>query len=202
MTTQFNFGAYMPLALRTEAPLPTMLDRLEHMHLGLTTEVGEFTTEVKRMAIYGKPLDEERRKHMGEELGDVLWYLPIGLDALGLTAGMEDLVSDPIGFTTTNACLASLSRRMTGIVGELGALVESYRANGADTVDEGDYVWVARRIGAMLNLAGWAAEAIGTTLQELGDENIAKLQLSYPDKFTAEAAEARADKAGLDARNS
>lgn len=119
-----NLTDYQKLALRTEKKLPTSVERSVHAALGLTTEVGEYTTEVKRMAIYSKPLDEDRRKHMAEELGDVMWYLAIAADALGMQLG------------------------------------------------------------------------------DIAQANIDKLQLRFPEAYSDEAAEARADKGGVDARNS
>lgn len=119
-----NLNDYQQQALRTEKPLATAALRSMHAALGLATEVGEYTTEVKRMVIYEKPLDEARAAHMAEELGDIMWYMAIAADALGMQLG--------------DICAA----------------------------------------------------------------NIAKLRERFPDAYSNEAAEARADKAGADARNS
>lgn len=119
-----NFSEYQTNALRTEKLLPTPVERLVHASLGLCTESGEVTTEVKRMAIYGKLLDEERKQHIAEEIGDVMWYLAIAADAIGMQMG------------------------------------------------------------------------------DIAEANIAKLKERFPDKYTNEAAEARADKGGLDCHNS
>lgn len=117
-----NLIDYQIAALRTEKPLATAALRSMHAALGLTTEVGEYTTEVKRAVIYEKPLDDARRAHMAEELGDIMWYMAIAADALGLQ--LADICAD----------------------------------------------------------------------------NIAKLQARFPEAYSNEAAEARADKGGLDAR--
>ena len=53
-----------------------------HSMLGITTEAGEFTDAIKKHLLYGKPLDYVNLK---EEFGDILWYISIGLKALGLT---------------------------------------------------------------------------------------------------------------------
>lgn len=115
------FSQYAALAVRTEKVLPTMVERLVHASLGLATETGEVTTEVKRAAIYGKPVDTE---HVAEELGDLLWYIAL------------------------------------------------------------------------------AANAIGADLDAIAAANIEKLRIRFPEKYSDEAAEARADKAGADARSS
>jgi NTP pyrophosphatase (non-canonical NTP hydrolase) len=119
-----NINYYQQLALRTEKPLPTATERLVHACLGLQTETGEVATEIKRMHIYGKPLDAKRIVHIVEELGDIMWYMAI------------------------------------------------------------------------------AADAIGVSFSDILQNNITKLCERFPDAYSNDAAEARADKGGLDARNS
>lgn len=75
-----NFNEYQELAGRTEKPLPTEIERLVHAALGLSTEVGEFTTPIKAAAIYGKPMD---LTNIQEELGDILWYVALAANAIG-----------------------------------------------------------------------------------------------------------------------
>lgn len=62
--------------------------RLLHGSIGLCTEVGELQDALKKHLIYGKPLD---LVNVGEELGDILWYLALVADAAGTTleAAME-----------------------------------------------------------------------------------------------------------------
>lgn len=119
-----NFNEYQHAAVRTAKRFPDPKWELNHAALGLATESGEFTTEVKRMVIYDQPLDPSREAHIREELGDILWYVALACEALGMSMHL-----------------------------------------------------VAR-------------------------ENIDKLQKRFPEKYTNAAAEARADKGGLDARNS
>lgn len=59
---------------------PFIIDLL-HAQMGLTTEVGEFTDTVKKHIIYNQPLDED---NLEEELGDILWYCVLAIEALGL----------------------------------------------------------------------------------------------------------------------
>ena len=47
--------------------------------MGLVTEAGEFQDMLKKHVFYGKPLDEVNLK---EEIGDLLWYCAIALEAL------------------------------------------------------------------------------------------------------------------------
>lgn len=56
--------------------------RLLHASMGLATESGEFVDQLKRHVFYNKPLD---LKNLKEEAGDLLWYLAIALDEIGLS---------------------------------------------------------------------------------------------------------------------
>ncbi|MGH7745873.1 MAG: nucleoside triphosphate pyrophosphohydrolase family protein, partial [Candidatus Dormibacteria bacterium] len=113
------FNEYQTLAFRTARIFENINANLIHASLGLATESGEFTSEIKRMAIYGKPFDEKIQIHLVEELGDILWYIALAATHLDISLGT-----------------------------------------------------IARM-------------------------NIEKLQLRFPDAFSPEAAEARADKGGL-----
>jgi NTP pyrophosphatase (non-canonical NTP hydrolase) len=79
---------YIEEALRTESPItPELVDRLTgnaravHAFFGLLTEMGELADGFKRAIFYGKSLDTTNIK---EEVGDVLWYLAILMDTLGI----------------------------------------------------------------------------------------------------------------------
>lgn len=202
--TTFNFAAYVPLALRTEAPLPTVFERLEHSLLGLITETGEFTTEIKRIAIYGKGIDDlskdgktTLRQHIAEEVGDALWYVAIGADALGMPALLTaplDQAPTPEQLDTRD--LSHMARSIAISVGNFG------QATATVYMIEMDRDTPISTLSATLHKLNTLSGLIGIPLQQIADENIAKLTARYPEKFTAEAAEARADKGGADARNS
>ena len=70
--------------MRTANVLATEELNLVHAALGLATECGEFTTEVKRAFAYAKPITDEMRAHMSEELGDVLWYIALAAHHLNI----------------------------------------------------------------------------------------------------------------------
>lgn len=119
-----NFNEYQANAIRTAKMFGTVSENLNHAALGIATEGGEFTTEVKRMAIYGRAMTVEMQQHMAEELGDVLWYVAL------------------------------------------------------------------------------AAESLGITLHQIARDNVTKLQKRFPEKYSDQAAEQRADKGGLPASQS
>ena len=80
-----SFHEYQASALRTAKSFGDLPTDLTHAALGIATEGGEFTTIVKRAVIYGKPLTGEDIDHMAEELGDLLWYVALACEHLGVT---------------------------------------------------------------------------------------------------------------------
>ena len=74
-----TFKEYQESALCT-APTDVNKDHdLLHGVLGLITEAAELAEVLKKQHAYGKPID---RVNLKEELGDVLWYLPLLCRAL------------------------------------------------------------------------------------------------------------------------
>jgi NTP pyrophosphatase (non-canonical NTP hydrolase) len=81
---------YIQQAIQTEAFYSPAYDRLNtdrnilrllHAAMGMGTEVGEFTDQLKKHIFYGKPLDVINLK---EEVGDLLWYIAVALDVCGV----------------------------------------------------------------------------------------------------------------------
>lgn len=69
-------------AIRTESNnfyLDSVGPRLIHASMGFVTEAGEFQDALKKALFYGKELDKTNLK---EEIGDLLWYMAIAMDAL------------------------------------------------------------------------------------------------------------------------
>jgi NTP pyrophosphatase (non-canonical NTP hydrolase) len=77
-----NTHDYMEQALMTESLPETELTeeqkRLTHAGLGLCTEAAELADAIKKHIFYGKDLD---KVNLVEEIGDILWYSAIVLDA-------------------------------------------------------------------------------------------------------------------------
>jgi len=187
-----QLSQYQAAALRTEKSLPTQQERLEHALLGLITEVGEITTEVKRMEIYGKSLDDARRAHIAEEIGDVLWYLAIASDALGLNI----FETHNANFEMPPASFKNCSFALAAVIGNLVDV--AMRAERG----EDDSAELQILLGTALTILDCASRMVGISLDTIAVSNIDKLRERFPDAYSNEAAEARADKGGLDARNS
>lgn len=90
---------YQLLAMRTAADAP-----IECAAMGLCGEAGEFADMLKKHLYHGHPLV---RDEASKELGDVLWYIALACDRLGVSleavarANVEKLrVRYPEGFST------------------------------------------------------------------------------------------------------
>lgn len=71
---------YQKLAMRTAPKDLYPNDLAINAALGLAGECGEFADIVKKFMYQGHPLDGE---HLKKELGDILWYVAMGCEALG-----------------------------------------------------------------------------------------------------------------------
>ena len=56
--------------------------RLLTASIGLSGEVGEFNDIVKKLVFQGKEVDDDTKKHLKSELGDICWYMAQALIAL------------------------------------------------------------------------------------------------------------------------
>jgi NTP pyrophosphatase (non-canonical NTP hydrolase) len=56
--------------------------RLTHSVMGIANESGELMEILKKYLFYGTLAD---RTHLIEEYGDLLWYIALGLDSLGIS---------------------------------------------------------------------------------------------------------------------
>lgn len=59
--------------------------RLNHAMVGMMGELGEISQLLERWVYYGETIDpDELKAEVGKELGDVLWYVALACNALGL----------------------------------------------------------------------------------------------------------------------
>ena len=61
------------------------IERLTTSGVGLAAESGEFLEIVKKMVFQGKPWNDDNRKHLIIELGDVMWYVAQACMALDIS---------------------------------------------------------------------------------------------------------------------
>lgn len=65
--------------------------RLLHSGLGACTEASELADAIKKHVFYGKELD---KKNLKEEVGDLMWYIAIACDTLGIS--LNQVMTDNI----------------------------------------------------------------------------------------------------------
>ena len=82
-----DFNDYQDLAMST-AVYPQRGSNLAYPALGLNGEAGEVAEKVKKiLRDKGGVLDDEMRKALKKELGDVLWYVAAMCSEAGLRMG-------------------------------------------------------------------------------------------------------------------
>ncbi len=94
-----DFHAYQVAAIRT-APTQDQTDGLINAACGMCKEAGEFMSIIYRVDQYGKALSDEMRAHMVEEAGDILWYVALACEHLGVS--LHAVAKHNIGKLLTN----------------------------------------------------------------------------------------------------
>lgn len=106
-----NFNEYQKKALTTAKSKGDELKDVMHWVLGVNGEAGEIAEKVKKI-IRDKDgeFSEEDKKAIGNEIGDVLWYLAV--------------LANELGFEFENLAQANLdklqSRQKRGVIGGSG----------------------------------------------------------------------------------
>ena len=72
-----NFNEYQLDAKRTMVAKTDIIN----VDLGLAGEAGEFADSIKKHVYHDHPLN---RAHLIKELGDILWYVAVGAEILGI----------------------------------------------------------------------------------------------------------------------
>jgi NTP pyrophosphatase (non-canonical NTP hydrolase) len=190
--------------------------RLKHAAIGLQTEIGEFATQVKRIAIYEKkPTDMKEGKtlidHMAEELGDAMWYavIPFNVDSIELAAIINNEhswaqgLAAQMGFSPELETLdaAQSNAVLLGVTLQMGVDLGRFIQNLA-----GSKRHAQANVASIASLIKDACRLLGLDFGDVLQQNVDKLQGAdgrYGSAgYSNAAAEARADKGGADARSS
>lgn len=150
---------YQNLAKRTSADLGSLEKNLEHMHLGVISEIGELADAYKKHKAYGKELD---LVNVSEEIADVMWYVA------NLASFNETELVDPT---------------VLGVFIEANTVTDLFylTITSASLVSPQDTFNVVYELALKLGLK---EEDFYKALEN----NINKLQIRYPEKFTTENA--------------
>ena len=93
------------------------IQRLLTAAVGISAEGGEFMEIVKKMVFQGKPWNDDNRKHLTIELGDVMWYVMQACMALDIS--LDDVIAGNV---------EKLKKRYPG--GEFNVYQSENRAEG------------------------------------------------------------------------
>lgn len=86
-----NLGQYQNLAIRTANSDLTYREKVSNFAMGLAGEAGETVDYLKKCLYHGHYMDVDV---VEKELGDVLWYVAVLADTIGLD--LEDIAEKNI----------------------------------------------------------------------------------------------------------
>ena len=184
MTKISSLEEYRVLAARTLPDLGGIGNNLLHMEAGIAGEfLGETVDILKKTFAYKKPLD---KVHLGEELADTVWYCA-GVETINKLPEMEmcfDEESLAIVENIKNQTITYIKERVeirksTTETECLGVILANKGA--VDSTNRG-------AILAIIGLCMSICEVLNIDFWQALTNNISKLQVRYPEKFTEEAA--------------
>lgn len=180
-----TLAEYQQLASRTCPDLGSEEKNLLHMNLGITTEVGEFLDVIKKNLAYNKPLDIV---NLGEELADMAWYIA-NKARMFYSMSWEDQLKEYSYDSIQNEFKeiflpefkdCSIERKVSLM---LGCVINP----DASDYMLSDTILTFNGIKDMIVL-NHIADLYNLDFMQILTNNISKLQVRYPEKFTNEAA--------------
>jgi len=171
-----NLEQYIKDAARTVRYLDDEKSDMMHMKLGIYSEIGELVDAFKKNFVYGKDLD---LVNVGEELGDIAWYLANTLTIMDLKIKSFDVMLP----------------RKKQIVFDLGEIIVALEYI-MKKYSQG--IYNSQTIYFCFLLLEEIGRAYGIDLITCMEKNIAKLKIRYPEKWTQDLATNR----NLDAERS
>jgi len=169
---------YQELAVRTCTDLGHQGTNERHMNLGVITEIGETLDIFKKYMAYNKPMD---LVNLGEELADIVWYivnkcafenLSLDEDYQGVLDQTAELLETKM-FTVPDLAVELKTEAI------LVLILNTYCAP-VNNIFSAPIVQIA----FLNHIASWFDLDFGDCLSN----NIDKLKVRYPEKFTEEAA--------------
>ena len=184
MTKISSLEEYRLLAARTLPDLGGRNNNLLHMEAGIAGEfLGEAVDILKKTFAYKKPLD---KVHLGEELADTVWYCA-GAETIYKLPEMEvcfDKISletiEIVKNQTITYVKESVESRNSSIETECLGLILANKG-AVDSTNRG-------AILAIVGICMGICEVLEIDFWQTLTNNISKLQVRYPEKFTEEAA--------------
>lgn len=176
-----NILEYQGLAARTCPTLEEEGANERHMNLGVITEIGEALDIFKKYLAYNKPMD---LVNLGEELADMTWYIvnKCRFEDLLLDEDFDEVLAD------TKELIDNRMFTQEGLPNELKAeavltmLLAPYCAPVSNMFSA-----PIIQLAMLYHVASW----FDLDFFQCLTNNIEKLKVRYPEKFTEEAAQNR-----------
>ena len=176
-----NIAEYQQLAKRTCASLGDDTDNGRHMSLGVVTEVGEALDIFKKYLAYKKPMD---LVNLGEELADIAWYIVNNATFVGVTletkVNQQKAYDEELKEFIENSFIEEAGKEPKAE----SLLLSIATAYGPATTLDADFDLIEIQLAALM----YIAEAYELDFFQCLTNNIEKLKVRYPEKFTEEAA--------------
>jgi len=169
---------YQGLAVRTCTDLGDQNKNERHMNLGVVTEIGETLDIFKKHMAYNKPID---LVNLGEELADIVWYIvnKCSFENLSLDENYDQVLSEVEELVETKMFTIPDLPAETKAEAILVLILNAYCAP-VNNIFSAPIVQIA----FLNHIASWFDLDFGQCLTN----NIDKLKVRYPEKFTEEAA--------------
>ena len=184
MTKISSLEEYRLLAARTLPDLGSIGNNLLHMEAGIAGEfLGEAVDILKKTFAYKKPLD---KVHLGEELADTVWYCA-GAETINKLPEMVICFDEESLATVEYAKNRSITYikesvkvRNSSVETECLGLILANKG-AVDSTNRGVIL-------AIIGICMGICEVLEIDFWQALTNNISKLQVRYPEKFTEEAA--------------
>lgn len=189
-----ELNQYQALACRTAKWRDGLLADLDHACLGIGSESGELALTIGA-AWMRMPFNVD---NICEEIGDACWYAALMSQVMGWK--FEDLILEPGTASEMSNELAAavlgrnpvaLALMLCAFSGDILTICKAAIMYGKPLDD----VMLKRKLSLFVTTASLLSDIHGFSFEKVTlKHNIAKLQKRYPDKYSDEAAIARADK--------
>jgi NTP pyrophosphatase (non-canonical NTP hydrolase) len=182
-----TLAEYQQLASRTCPDLGSDRLNIFHMNTGIITEIGEAVDPIKKKIAYGKEID---LINVGEEIADAAWYIA-NRARMFLEESQNSIIWGSFRFSDLitqyeEDFKKELAELITPIDTFLFVADLLHSIRPQSSLEEADPI---EAVGLpCMTLLYKAAELLGLDFWQLLTNNIAKLQVRYPEKFTNEAA--------------
>jgi len=176
-----TLAEYQQLASRTCPDLGSTEANMFHMNSGIVTEIGEAIDPIKKFIAYKKPIDTV---NVGEEIADCCWYVA-NKARIFLSDKQNELIWGEMKmFAECMKDFESVEKiKINTIYDAANALHSVMPVGDLDKTDVNTCVGIPDIV-----LLHKVADYFELDFWQLLTNNIAKLQVRYPEKFTEEAA--------------